>query len=277
MGTWGPKLYQDDLAEEIRDTYKDRLHRGKTGEKITQEIIASYGIENDIDDDDVPVFWFALADTQWNLGRLESFVKEKALYYIDEGTNLLRWQNEGTTKDAHIRAKVLSELKEKLQSPQPEMKKISQYRLYRCEWKIGDVFAYQLCSDYAKKTGVKGKYMYFIKVGEEEWWPGHINPEVYFFKTISDKLISINDIKNVDFIPQFFIPNVYRDNPKEKMLYLLLLITTSSKSIPKDRLTYLGNLKQFCRIENENTNSYSVSWKDFEEYIIDNFKNWSVL
>lgn len=39
MGAWGPKLYQDDVAEDVRDYYKDQLHRGKTGKEITQDLI----------------------------------------------------------------------------------------------------------------------------------------------------------------------------------------------------------------------------------------------
>ena len=30
MGAWGPQLYQDDVAQEVRDYYKDQLHQGKT-------------------------------------------------------------------------------------------------------------------------------------------------------------------------------------------------------------------------------------------------------
>ncbi|MFR6299262.1 MAG: hypothetical protein ACLUML_08630 [Acutalibacteraceae bacterium] len=40
----------------------------------------------------------------------------------------------------------------KLNSPQPPEKKISQHRLYKCDWKIGDVFAYQFNSEYAKEN-----------------------------------------------------------------------------------------------------------------------------
>ena len=29
------------------------------------------------------------------------------------------------------------------------------------------------------------------------------------------------------------------------------------------------------RIEGENQNPYQVSWKDFEKYMIDNFKTWN--
>ena len=78
MGAWGPKLYQDDVAEDVRDYYKDQLKRGKTNEEVTNELIEdNYDIIQD--EDEAPVFWFALADTQWNLGRLLPSVKEKAL------------------------------------------------------------------------------------------------------------------------------------------------------------------------------------------------------
>ncbi len=36
-----------------------------------------------------------------------------------------------------MRANVLKELQQKLLSPQPAEKRISQYKLYHCEWEIG--------------------------------------------------------------------------------------------------------------------------------------------
>ena len=39
MVFWGPKLYQDDVTEDVRDYYKDQLKRGKTNEKVTKELI----------------------------------------------------------------------------------------------------------------------------------------------------------------------------------------------------------------------------------------------
>lgn len=110
MGAWGPGLYQDDVALDVRDYYKDQLHRGKEGEQITQELIAQ---NSDIleDPDDGPVFWLALADVQWKMGRLENVVKQNALNIIDENVDLMRWQHEepGCVKK---RLHMLSELKE---------------------------------------------------------------------------------------------------------------------------------------------------------------------
>ena len=46
------------------------------------------------DEDDAPVFWFAMADMQWNYGRLQEEVKKKALYYLNDMKNLQRWEYE---------------------------------------------------------------------------------------------------------------------------------------------------------------------------------------
>lgn len=35
MVAWGSKLYQDDIAAEKRDYYKEQLHREKKGHEIT--------------------------------------------------------------------------------------------------------------------------------------------------------------------------------------------------------------------------------------------------
>lgn len=273
MGAWGPRLYQNDIAEEVRDYYKDQLHRGKTGKEITQELIAQneYTIS---DPDDAPVFWFALADTQWNLGRLEDFVREQALHHIRDGHDVKRWAAEDL-RGAKTRAKTLEELQQKLLSPQPAEKRMSQYKLYRCEWKIGDVYAYQLVGDYAKENGMFGRFLYFIKVDEAVWHPGHIVPVVYFYWITGDKLLSLEELKNVDYIPQFFIPEVYKKDPKRQRLYLVELLSTSSRVIPNKQLTFIGNLRKVKRVDNEEPNSYKVSWKDFERYIINNFKTWN--
>ena len=67
------------------------------------------------------MFWLALADTQWNWGRLLPNVKEKALKIISEIPymdieSLKNWEH------AFSKKKVIK-LKEKLLSPQPKEKK----------------------------------------------------------------------------------------------------------------------------------------------------------
>ena len=98
------------------------MKRGKTNEEVTKELIND---NEDIisDEDEAPVFWFALADTQWNLGKLLPFVKEKVLEYLKSGTNLTRWEKEAINKREYkVREKVLQELEQKLMSPMPPEK-----------------------------------------------------------------------------------------------------------------------------------------------------------
>ena len=57
-----------------------------------------------------------------------------------------------------------------------------------------------------------------------------------------------------------------------KKQYLLTLLNTSSRAIPKNQLTFLGNVGNIQRVDNEDLNSYNVNWNPFETYMIDNFK-----
>lgn len=272
MGVWGPNIYQDDLAEEVRDYYKDQLHRGKKGTDITQELLSQY--RNALSDsEDASVFWFALADTQWDLGRLEETVKKQALKYIENGSGLGRWAPD--SEEAQKRAQILEKLQGKLLSAQPVEKKVVQYRLYHCKWKIGDVYAYHLSSEYAKENGVQGKYLFFVKVDEETWHPGHTIPVVYFYWVVSSKLLCLDELRTVDYIPQFFVPEAYKQNPQRKVKFSLSLLSTSAGVIPKKQLTFLGNIGKPDRVANEDPNPYAVRWKNFEKYIIENFQTWN--
>lgn len=272
MGTWGPKLYQDDIAVDVKQYYTDQLHRNKSSEEITKDLIIN---NQDLLSDpfDAPVFWYALADTQWNYGRLDNCVKEQALLHLEKGNELIRWETENP-QWSKAREKELTELKQKLLSEQPPEKKVSQYKIYHCNWKIGDVYAYQLSSDYAQNNLMKGKYLFFVKVDECLWHPGHIVPVVYFYWITSDTLLTIEDLQKIKYIPQFYTPKAYSNFPKDKKLYLLSLLSTSARVIPKKQLIHIGTLTDVIRINNEEPNPYCVRWKDFEKYIIDNFNTW---
>jgi hypothetical protein len=90
--------------------------------------------------------WFALADTQWKLGRLEDRVRDKAIEIIDDGSSLDRWR-EGGDKMVARRQKFLDALKQQLLSPQPPRKTIKVKRPSKiATWVPGELFAYRLKS-----------------------------------------------------------------------------------------------------------------------------------
>lgn len=264
MGTWGPKLYQDDIAEDVRSYYKDQLKRGKSNDEATTELIEqNRDIINDADD--APIFWFALADTQWDLGRLLPFVKENALAYLHNGSDLERWKNENH-KDYAVRGKILGELEVKLNSPMPSEKKISQHKLYKCEWKIGDVFAYKLEGDYAIKNGLKDRYAIIYKVDESTWWPGHIIPVVYIKLSDGTEIPkSESEIEKCEFVKT----TLARRKPE----YRIQLLSTSRRVVPNDKLIFIGNFINLSTpddeyIINDKVSIVTCNWSKFEETVI---------
>ena len=199
MGTWGPKLYQNDVSDDVRSEYKDKLRRGMKEEDVTDTLIETY--KRHIEDvDDRANFWLALADTQWELGRLEERVKEQALKCIADGGDIKIWE-EDSPKYAKIRARVYVEVKEKLLSPQPPKKEMKQYKLYQCDWKLGDVFAYKMVGEAAQKSGMLNRYLLVQMIDIGTWYPGHTTPIVYVKLTADDRLPkSINEYNSLEYV-----------------------------------------------------------------------------
>src|SRR5262249_32527133 len=84
--------------------------------------------------DDGPVFWLALANLQWQFGRLDESVKAKALELIDSGEALKRWAHRPVNpRDRKCRLGILAKLRQKLSSHQPAPKKIRHLHLLREE------------------------------------------------------------------------------------------------------------------------------------------------
>lgn len=77
MGTWGPGIFSDDLACEVRSRYRDLVAAGHDGPDATDALVSEFQPAPD-DPDSAGVFWIALAVTQWKLGRLEDRVKGRA-------------------------------------------------------------------------------------------------------------------------------------------------------------------------------------------------------
>ena len=298
MASWGPKLYQDDVAQDIRDKYKDLLKRGETSVQILEHFIKEY--EKEIEDsDDAPIFWFALADTQWELGRLLPIVKAKAIEWIDKGIDQGRWQLENP-REAKIRVDVLDNLKKKLNSPLPVEKKMSQHKLYKCEWKVGDVYAYKIESDYAKEKELYGRNFLIQKVDEYIWHPGHIIPIIRVKITEEDTLpTNKKEFDELEYVQitytlfeDRFLPYDAKESYESQIAkksknkyvvdeygflpeYLLEMISTSKKVIPK-KLIFLGNYDKISPpkiefIKHDKLSIPACRWQDFEKTLIERY------
>ncbi len=174
MGAWGPGLYQDDVTCDIKDDYVDRLKAGYTNIEATKETI-DRNIDFIQDEDEGPLFWFALADTQWKYGRLLEEVKEEAIKHIKSGKNLEIWKQENE-KQYKKRKMILEELEERLNSPQPPEKKVAKLTSTRSPWEVGDILLYQIkCYELTERFKVNKdlvKRSEFIK--NNKWYNKYI-------------------------------------------------------------------------------------------------------
>jgi hypothetical protein len=122
MGTWGPGIFSDDTACDVRVAYRMALEDGLDDQAAQQQVLDEFA---DVLDDDTwnggPLVWLALAKTQWRLGRLDEQVKAQALAVIDQGRDLVFW--EGSNLYGYRRA-VLRRLRQQLTTAPPPRKQI---------------------------------------------------------------------------------------------------------------------------------------------------------
>ncbi len=163
MGAWGPAIFSDDTACDVRDDYRELIGQGVTGTEATRRLVEEYRPDDDPDDTG---FWLGLAATQWKLGRLEDTVKARALQVIEDGTDLRHWED-ATPQDVRKRRAALDKLKEQLLLPQPPPKHIRRPYHEWTEWEVGDVVSYRLLS---------GRYILLRVVGHDtsQWERGPI-------------------------------------------------------------------------------------------------------
>lgn len=291
MGMYGFELYQNDISLDVKDEFEELYNAGENARKITDKLTEDYkGIMGDIEEE--PLFWLALADTQWNFGVLLPVVKEKALYWIDKADYMLNYQTIDMSAKAK-RKQTLDDLRAKLLSPQPSAKRPVKRRIYKCQWNLGDVFAYQLESNLAKERGLYGRYFLIQKVDEGVWYPGHIVPIVYVKITGNEHLPSnTEEYDKLEYVQTWFTKYEDRFLPidmsraqediaeKSKLdyqtdeygflpQYRVELLNTSKKVIPT-KLIYVGNFANAVRptkefIPHSKENIVTVAWKQFGE------------
>jgi hypothetical protein len=144
MGTWGPGLWSDDAAADIKTLYREALEDGVDDDAAEAKVLAEF--DDDLNDDyQRSVVWLALAVAQSKLGRLSDRAKTEAIDVIDSGADLRRWED----ADAKIVAKrrgVLAKARDQLTGEQPARKRVRKPKQTITPLKPGDVLAYRAAS-----------------------------------------------------------------------------------------------------------------------------------
>lgn len=190
MGAWGAGIFSDDLALDVRDDYRELIGAGHEGPEATRLLMEKY--RGTIEDpEQSSVFWLALAATQWKTGRLEDWVKEKALQIIDSGEDLEKWKDSLCQYDRNIlrrRQAVLLKLREQLCSPQRPPVKIKKPYIQTCSFHPGEVLAYRLLS---------GRYALFLVVEVERMSNGGAAPVFCVLDWCGEELPDVSQISQI--------------------------------------------------------------------------------
>ena len=216
MGAWGPGLYQDDVACDVKSDYLNRLKVGMTNQEATEEVI-EYNIDFIEDEEDGPIFWMALAETQWKYGRLLPEVKEEALRQISLGTDLERWKE--NPKQYKKRKEVLDQLKEKLESQQPPEKKVSKIKFDRALWQIGEILSHQITNSELIDSPWYGKYIALRVVSTSRTNIGSLPQDIYYneqsiialYNWVGDTPIDTSKVNQLEFAQDIDIFNRLTD------------------------------------------------------------------
>lgn len=269
MGTWGPKLYEDDLAEDIKNEYEELLEKGKNNRDAIEDIYQIYKEEIE-DPDEKSVFWMVLADILYKNKNLTEFVKEKALKEIELGENLERWKNEASEEDYIIRKREIDKLKKKLNSYQEceknietknkSIKKIANNNIL--EWKIGDTYAYKI-----QDSKFEGQY-FILRKAQDCMYNNNTRYQsaIIYVQITSNKEIPKNE-EEIDKLEYIVMTN--KGNVKYQYRTQLYQIP---RKMPT-QLIYLGNFKNMKNpndeyIEKEEISVWLTSFKDIEYLII---------
>lgn len=285
MGFWGSSLYANDSTCDVRDTYLNLLKKQLSDDEAYDELIKNSG--EMLGTDEEPLFWYALAETQWKLGRLNPDVKDKALEWIGKNGGLVFWKDSANNGKGW--KKTLEKLKLKLESPQPARKVVKpKEECVTNPWEIGDIYAYQLHNRYVKDTPAFGKYVAIQKVGNGDYFDGEIISRVQFFDKLYDEIPDIEDVLKQRILPlDMSTPSTMNNDGLDRCVVESLtlnfgLIIDKKKEYPEKYLTYLGNTtknQQFTLIGNMTWVWWTVlddfiyaehnKWHDFDYEIID--------
>lgn len=141
MGAWGPGIFSDDEAADVRDNFKLYVADRQDISAATDAIASDYGASLDEPEHNT-AFWLGLALTQWNAGWLDPRARAAAFRVIDDGSDLVKWEHSGqrSSRTAALRA-----ARERLESTPPKSKPFPRpWPTQLADFEIGEIIGRRL-------------------------------------------------------------------------------------------------------------------------------------
>ncbi len=252
MGFWSSALYGNDTTCDVRDSYKKNLENQMTDSEATQSIKAkSHDL---INTDEEPLFWYALADSQWRYGRLTDDVKSQAIEWLNRQGGLDLW-SESSAKGAGW-LKTMETLRTRLMSPMPKRKEVRPPLKYSADlWNTNDVYAYHLVGAFAKDTPFYGKYMLMQKIASVDTPREKLQSntmQLQFFDKVYDQIPTLDELDTVRILPfdspervniskDYIGPDISIIRKRDPIWMNAMVHMEHSRAYPKKRLFFIGN------------------------------------
>ncbi len=262
MGTWGTRLYDDDVALDVKETYQMKLEEGKNKEQALNEILTEFDWAMD-DEIDSEIFWIALADTLLTSNNLSYWIRNKALDEIKKGKSLAIWKEQATKQEYEARNREIQKIKENLQNTLY----LKNNPNYKGKWEIGDVYAYRIEGKETRED--EGRYLLFRIIDETEWIRGKV-PITYIQITEKNKLpTEKNELEKLEYI-------IMRNFENVRYGYRTVIESTSKRTIP-EKLIYIGNYQNIQPPQKEYIQELPVEmelclWKRVNEDFLERLK-----
>lgn len=146
VGTWGPGLYSDDFALDLRSTLSAVCRLPMDGPEIVALLSDLQPVSQRPDDDDHDTFWLVVAEQLQRRG-IQSEAQGRALRIINSGSNLGMLESLGMSRsDLRKRERNLEKLRGVLSSPLPDKPRRTLKRPQPLLMHRGEVYVYPIDS-----------------------------------------------------------------------------------------------------------------------------------
>ena len=230
-----------ELIHEVKEQYISLRRSQNDRATAVEKLIAEYRDELTIGyEDDGLLFWVGLADAQYACKELTEEIAGKAMEAID-----LLGQS-----DMEICAGDLLRRKQNYtKAPMPERKMQKPRPKFRCSWKIGDTFAYQIKGTKAETLGIAGRYALIRKISELESYDGKILPVVSV--TFWDESPLPTTSQEFMRVPPSKLAWGRLNTPIGKYEYRTEMLIKNQKQVDSISFLYLGSFQEVIMPQDE--------------------------
>jgi hypothetical protein len=157
VGYWSIAIFGNDLASDVRATYRELLEDGIPDDQALLKVEQEFAYAAD-DPDNRAAFWTALAATQMRLGRLDSRVRDQTIAVIDSGGDLHMWEG----SDVSRRKAALTKLRDQLLGPQKRPVRVRPPKREPSPVQAGDIFMLGLADGREARFRTLGVHSYRV-------------------------------------------------------------------------------------------------------------------